>query len=198
MQLPGSSSLLNSLPEIQTFNGYQCLKIKRKSDASHIALERPTLSLGSPTKRTARMLPIEVARPPRCGGHSRLRGDIVGRCRVALVNAWRDEGLRRRAVRRHRVRGRARPARAAARGRRDPRRRHEQVRAVRRRAGRAPRHPRPGAGRRPRARRARRHGLRAACIGAGWGPASEGELAAAGAAVVAAYPVDVPAVLDHG
>jgi phosphoglycolate phosphatase len=39
------------------------------------------------------------------------------------------------------------------------------------------------------------HGL--PCIGAGWGPAPDGELAAAGAAVVAAHPADVPAALDH-
>jgi phosphoglycolate phosphatase len=37
------------------------------------------------------------------------------------------------------------------------------------------------------------HGL--PCIGAGWGPAPDGELAAAGAAVVAATPGDVPAAL---
>jgi phosphoglycolate phosphatase len=37
------------------------------------------------------------------------------------------------------------------------------------------------------------HGL--PCIGAGWGPAEDGELAAAGAAVVAATPADVPAAL---
>src|SRR3954471_23155229 len=71
MQLPGSSSLLNSLAEIQMFNGYQRLKIKRKYDASHIALERPTLSLESPTKRTARMLPIWVVRAPLRGAHRR-------------------------------------------------------------------------------------------------------------------------------
>jgi phosphoglycolate phosphatase len=40
---------------------------------------------------------------------------------------------------------------------------------------------------------ARVHGL--PCIGAGWGPAPDGELAAAGAAVVAATPADVPAAL---
>jgi phosphoglycolate phosphatase len=40
---------------------------------------------------------------------------------------------------------------------------------------------------------ARAHGL--PCIGAGWGPAPPGELAAAGAAVVAATPADVPAAL---
>jgi phosphoglycolate phosphatase len=40
---------------------------------------------------------------------------------------------------------------------------------------------------------ARVHGL--PCIGAGWGPAPEGELAAAGAAVVVATPADVPAAL---
>jgi len=33
------------------------------------------------------------------------------------------------------------------------------------------------------------------CIGAGWGPAPPGELAAAGAAAVAATPGDVPALL---
>lgn len=33
------------------------------------------------------------------------------------------------------------------------------------------------------------------CIGAGWGPAPDGELAAAGAAVVAATPAEVPAAL---
>jgi phosphoglycolate phosphatase len=37
------------------------------------------------------------------------------------------------------------------------------------------------------------HGL--PCIGAGWGPALPGELAAAGAAVVAATPAEVPAAL---
>jgi phosphoglycolate phosphatase len=36
-------------------------------------------------------------------------------------------------------------------------------------------------------------GLR--CIGAGWGPAEEGELAAAGAAVVAGHPAEIPAAL---
>jgi phosphoglycolate phosphatase len=40
---------------------------------------------------------------------------------------------------------------------------------------------------------ARAHGL--PCIGAGWGPAPPGELAAAGAAAVAATPADVPALL---
>jgi phosphoglycolate phosphatase len=40
---------------------------------------------------------------------------------------------------------------------------------------------------------ARAHGL--PCIGAGWGPAPPGELAAAGAAVVAAAPAEVPAAL---
>jgi phosphoglycolate phosphatase len=40
---------------------------------------------------------------------------------------------------------------------------------------------------------ARVHGL--PCIGAGWGPAPPGELAAAGAAAVAATPADVPAAL---
>jgi phosphoglycolate phosphatase len=40
---------------------------------------------------------------------------------------------------------------------------------------------------------ARVHGL--PCIGAGWGPAPAGELAAAGAAVVAASPTEVPAAL---
>jgi phosphoglycolate phosphatase len=40
---------------------------------------------------------------------------------------------------------------------------------------------------------ARVHGL--PCIGAGWGPAPEGELAAAGAAVVVATPAEVPAAL---
>ncbi len=40
---------------------------------------------------------------------------------------------------------------------------------------------------------ARAHGL--PCIGAGWGPAPPGELAAAGAVVVAATPADVPAAL---
>jgi phosphoglycolate phosphatase len=40
---------------------------------------------------------------------------------------------------------------------------------------------------------ARAHGL--PCIGAGWGPAPPGELAAAGAAVVAASPAEVPAAL---
>ena len=37
------------------------------------------------------------------------------------------------------------------------------------------------------------HGL--PCIGAGWGPAEDGELAGAGAAVVAATPAEVPAAL---
>ena len=37
------------------------------------------------------------------------------------------------------------------------------------------------------------HGL--PCIGAGWGPAEDGELAAAGAAAIAATPADVPAAL---
>ena len=37
------------------------------------------------------------------------------------------------------------------------------------------------------------HGL--PCIGAGWGPAPDGELVAAGAAVVAATPAEVPAAL---
>jgi phosphoglycolate phosphatase len=40
---------------------------------------------------------------------------------------------------------------------------------------------------------ARAHGL--PCIGADWGPAPAGELAQAGAAVVAAGPADVPAAL---
>jgi phosphoglycolate phosphatase len=40
---------------------------------------------------------------------------------------------------------------------------------------------------------ARAHGL--PCIGAGWGPAPAGELVAAGAAVVAATPAEVPAAL---
>jgi phosphoglycolate phosphatase len=40
---------------------------------------------------------------------------------------------------------------------------------------------------------ARVHGL--PCIGAGWGPAPPGELADAGAAVVAATPAEVPAAL---
>jgi phosphoglycolate phosphatase len=40
---------------------------------------------------------------------------------------------------------------------------------------------------------ARVHGL--PCIGAGWGPAPDGELAAAGAAVIAPTPGDVPAAL---
>jgi phosphoglycolate phosphatase len=39
------------------------------------------------------------------------------------------------------------------------------------------------------------HGL--PCVGAGWGPAPDGELAAAGAAVVVAQPADVPAALDR-
>ncbi|GAB3354812.1 HAD family hydrolase [Modestobacter lapidis] len=39
------------------------------------------------------------------------------------------------------------------------------------------------------------HGL--PCIGAGWGPAPEGELVAAGAAVVAGTPAEVPAALDR-
>ena len=38
------------------------------------------------------------------------------------------------------------------------------------------------------------HGL--PCIGAGWGPAVDGELVAAGAAVVVASPADVPAALE--
>ncbi|MGY1855174.1 HAD hydrolase-like protein [Modestobacter sp. SYSU DS0290] len=42
---------------------------------------------------------------------------------------------------------------------------------------------------------ARVHGL--PCVGAGWGPAPPGELAAAGAAAVADTPADVPAVLDR-
>ncbi|MCW2696380.1 MAG: Haloacid dehalogenase domain protein hydrolase, partial [Modestobacter sp.] len=37
------------------------------------------------------------------------------------------------------------------------------------------------------------HGL--PCIGAGWGPAPEGELVAAGAAVVVDTPAEVPAAL---
>ncbi|MDT0277509.1 HAD hydrolase-like protein [Blastococcus goldschmidtiae] len=37
------------------------------------------------------------------------------------------------------------------------------------------------------------HGL--PCIGAGWGPAEDGELAAAGAAAIAAVPADVPGLL---
>lgn len=37
------------------------------------------------------------------------------------------------------------------------------------------------------------HGL--PCIGAGWGPAEDGELAAAGAAVVVGTPGEVPAAL---
>jgi phosphoglycolate phosphatase len=37
------------------------------------------------------------------------------------------------------------------------------------------------------------HGL--PCIGAGWGPAGDGELARAGAAVVVATPAEVPAAL---
>jgi phosphoglycolate phosphatase len=37
------------------------------------------------------------------------------------------------------------------------------------------------------------HGL--PCIGAGWGPAEDGELAGAGAAAIAATPADVPALL---
>src|SRR3982750_4415188 len=45
MQLPGSSSLLNSLPEIQMSNGYQRLKIKPKYDASHIASSGPLCRL---------------------------------------------------------------------------------------------------------------------------------------------------------
>jgi phosphoglycolate phosphatase len=40
------------------------------------------------------------------------------------------------------------------------------------------------------------HGL--PCIGAGWGPAADGELATAGAAVVAETPGDVPAALGLG
>ncbi|WP_371821246.1 HAD hydrolase-like protein [Blastococcus sp. PRF04-17] len=39
------------------------------------------------------------------------------------------------------------------------------------------------------------HGL--PCIGAGWGPAPPGELAAAGAAVVATTPADVLDALDR-
>ena len=39
------------------------------------------------------------------------------------------------------------------------------------------------------------HGL--PCIGAGWGPAPDGELEAAGAAAVAATPADVPAALPR-
>jgi phosphoglycolate phosphatase len=39
------------------------------------------------------------------------------------------------------------------------------------------------------------HGL--PCIGAGWGPADDGELAGAGAAVVAGSPGEVPAALDR-
>jgi phosphoglycolate phosphatase len=42
---------------------------------------------------------------------------------------------------------------------------------------------------------ARAHGL--PCIGAGWGPAPPGELAAAGAAAVAATPADVATVLSR-
>ena len=42
---------------------------------------------------------------------------------------------------------------------------------------------------------ARVHGL--PCIGAGWGPALPGELAAAGAAAVAATPAEVPAALSR-
>ena len=42
---------------------------------------------------------------------------------------------------------------------------------------------------------ARVHGL--PCVGAGWGPAPAGELAAARAAAVAATPADVPAALDR-
>jgi len=34
------------------------------------------------------------------------------------------------------------------------------------------------------------------CIGAGWGPAEEGELAAAGAAAVAASPAEILALLN--
>jgi phosphoglycolate phosphatase len=37
------------------------------------------------------------------------------------------------------------------------------------------------------------HGI--PCIGAGWGPAEDGELEAAGAAVVAATPSDVPSAV---
>jgi phosphoglycolate phosphatase len=44
-------------------------------------------------------------------------------------------------------------------------------------------------------RGARVHGL--PCIGAGWGPAPDGELVAAGAAVVVDRPADVPAALDR-
>jgi phosphoglycolate phosphatase len=44
-------------------------------------------------------------------------------------------------------------------------------------------------------RGARLHGL--PCIGAGWGPAPEGELVAAGAAVVVDTPAEVPAALDR-
>jgi phosphoglycolate phosphatase len=40
---------------------------------------------------------------------------------------------------------------------------------------------------------ARAHGV--PCIGAGWGPALPGELAAAGAAAVVASPAEVPAAL---
>jgi phosphoglycolate phosphatase len=43
---------------------------------------------------------------------------------------------------------------------------------------------------------ARAHGL--PCIGAGWGPALPGELAAAGAVAVATLPADVPALLGVG
>ena len=39
------------------------------------------------------------------------------------------------------------------------------------------------------------HGL--PCIGAGWGPAPDGELEEAGAAVVVAAPADVPAALER-
>ena len=39
------------------------------------------------------------------------------------------------------------------------------------------------------------HGL--PCIGAGWGPAEDGELVAAGAAAIAATPADVLAALDR-
>jgi phosphoglycolate phosphatase len=37
------------------------------------------------------------------------------------------------------------------------------------------------------------HGL--PCVGAGWGPAEDGELVSAGASTVAARPSDVPAAL---
>jgi phosphoglycolate phosphatase len=39
------------------------------------------------------------------------------------------------------------------------------------------------------------HGL--SCIGAGWGPAADGELAAAGAVAVLATPAEVPAALSR-